>query len=187
MNKDITIAEISSEAELETIRDLAWKIFPKTYAGMIPAEQIPYMMDLMYGEAVMRKEFRGGVKFAVICDAATPVGYVSWHDAEDDAGAKIMRLEKLYLDFAYHGRSIGNLALRFVIEAAGRAGAKFISLNVNKHNLRAQKAYRRAGFYNWRSEYESVGNGFFKDDYVMRYDLAPQGSGSGGANASTGK
>ena len=86
-----------------------------------------------------------------------------------------MRLEKLYLDFAYHGRSIGNLGLLFVIEKARQAGAAYISLNVNKENLRAQNAYCRAGFYRWRSEKEDVGNGFFKDDYIMRYDLVPSG------------
>ena len=85
-----------------------------------------------------------------------------------------MRLEKLYLAFSRHGRSIGNMALRHVIGEAERAGASYITLNVNKGNLRAQKAYLRAGFYRWRSEKEDVGGGFFKDDYVMRFDILPR-------------
>ena len=173
-NENIRIREIADAGQLKTIAALAWKIFPETYRGLIPDGQIPYMMGFMYGDEVLRKEFSAGMKFALISDGDTPVGYLSWHLA-DDGGAKFMRLEKLYLDFAYHGRSIGNLALRHVIDAAKRAGASFVSLNVNKANLRAQKAYLRAGFYRWSSEKEPVGNGFFKDDYVMRCDVVPSG------------
>ena len=170
-NRTITIHEISTAEQLKTVESLAWKIFPETYRDLIPAGQIPYMMKLMYDQAVLGKETAAGMKFALIADGETPIGYISWHMA-DDAGTKFMRLEKLYLDFSYHGRSIGNLGLLFVIEKARQAGAAYISLNVHKRNIRAQKAYCRAGFYRWRSEKEDVGNGFFKDDYIMRCDLA---------------
>ena len=172
-NANIRIREISDAGELKIVSSLAWKIFPRTYEGLIPAEQIPYMMRLMYGDEVMRKELAAGVKFAVIADAGVPIGYVSWHLADDD-GLRIMRLEKIYLDFAYHGRSVGNMGIAHVIDAARKADASYVSLNVNKQNLRAQKAYIRAGFYRWRSEKEAVGNGFFKDDYIMRFDLKPK-------------
>ena len=169
---DIRIREISDAGELKIVEELAWKIFPATYAELIPAEQIPYMMRLMYDDAVLHREFAAGMRFDLITENARPVGYISWHLLDAD-GEKLLRLEKLYLDFACHGRSIGYLALRHVIDEAKRAGADFISLNVNKQNLRAQKAYLRAGFRRWRSEVEEVGGGFVKDDYVMRYDLAP--------------
>ena len=170
----IRIEDVRDPARLKVIEDLAWKIFPKTYEELIPAAQIPYMMRLMYDDAVLRKEFASGMEFAIIMDGDAPVGYISWHLAADADGRKFMRLEKLYLDFACHGRSIGYLGICHVIEAADRAGAAYISLNVHKRNLRAQKAYCRAGFYRWRSEKEDVGNGFFKDDYVMRYDITPR-------------
>lgn len=171
--KEIRIRDISDAGELKTVEELARKIFPPTYADLIPAEQIPYMMRLMYDDAVLRREFAEGMNFALILEGDSPIGYISWHWC-DCAEGGMMRLEKLYLDFACHGRSIGNRGIRHVIDAAGRAGASFVSLNVHKRNLRAQKAYLRAGFYRWRSEKEDVGNGFFKDDYVMRYDLPPK-------------
>ena len=172
-NTKITIREISDAEELKIVEALAQKIFPETYADLIPSGQIPYMMQMMYDDAVLRKEFSGGMHFAVIEDGTKPIGYICWH-LTDHEGGKAVRLEKLYLDFPFHGRSIGNMGLRHVIEAARRSGASFISLNVHKQNLRAQKAYLRAGFYRWYSEKEDVGNGFFKDDYVMRYDLTPK-------------
>jgi len=170
-NAGIRIRDIADAVELKTVEELARKIFPATYAELIPAGQIPYMMRLMYDDAVLRREFADGMKFAVIWDGESPIGYVSWHMAELD-GRSFMRLEKLYLDFAYHGRFIGNMGINHVLDAARRSGAAFVTLNVNKGNLRAQKAYLRAGFYRWRSEKEDVGNGFFKDDYIMRHDLA---------------
>lgn len=170
-NSKIRIEKIRDAEELKKIRDLAWKIFPRTYQGLIPDAQIPYMMDMMYGDDVMRKEFASGMCFAVIFDDAVPVGYISWHLAESEEGSRILRLEKLYLDFAFHGRGIGKMGLEYVIREAEQAKVSYISLNVNRGNLRAQKAYIRAGFYKWRTEKEPVGNGFFKDDYIMRYDL----------------
>ena len=174
-NSNIRIREISDAGELKIVEELAWKIFPKTYADLIPAEQTPYMMRIMYDDAVLRKEFAEGMHFVLITDAGTPIGYICWHLSYAN-GVRIARLEKLYLDFAYHGRSIGNMGINYVIDAARRTDAAFITLNVNKGNIRAQKAYCRAGFYRYFSEKEEVGGGFFKDDYVMRYDLAPQRS-----------
>ena len=168
----VRIEEIRDPEKLAIVKSLAERIFPRTYAGLIPAEQIPYMMRLMYDDAVLRREFADGMHFDLITENALPVGYICWHLLETD-GEKVLRLEKLYLDFACHGRSIGYRGLRHVIGEAERAGAQYISLNVNKQNLRAQKAYLRAGFRRWRSEVEEVGGGFVKDDYVMRYDLAP--------------
>ena len=174
-NSAIAIREIADAGELKIVEELAWKIFPATYADLIPAEQTPYMMRIMYDDAVLRKEFAEGMHFVLITDAGVPIGYICWHLTEAD-GVGIARLEKLYLDFAYHGRSIGNLGIRHVIDAARRTDAAFITLNVNKGNLRAQKAYCRAGFYRYFSEKEEIGGGFVKDDYVMRYDLAPKRS-----------
>ena len=168
----IRIDEIRDPEELTVVAGLAGKIFPMTYADLIPAGQIRYMMPLMYGSAVLRREFSSGVKFALIRDGVLPVGYISWHLA-GGAENRSARLEKLYLDFAYHGRLIGKLALDYVIAWARRSGARCLSLNVHKRNFRAQKAYCRVGFYRWYSEKEDVGNGFFKDDYVLRYDLVP--------------
>ena len=173
-NSKIHIEDILDCSRLDVIEKLAWKIFPRTYEGMIPPEQTPYMMRIMYDDAVLRREFSEGMRFSVIWDDTLPIGYICRHLVDDGHGGRMLRLEKLYLDFAWHGRSIGNLALRYVIAEAEQVGASYISLNVNRHNLRAQKAYVRAGFYHWRREKESVGGGFFKDDYIMRHDLNPE-------------
>ena len=171
-NDHIRIAEIRDLKELKHIETLAAGIFPQTYRGLIPDAQIPYMMHVMYDDEVLRKESSEGMHFNIIRDEDRPIGYICWY-LKNENGDPVLRLEKLYLDFAYHGRGIGNLALNFIIDCAKSAEASFISLNVNKRNTKAQKAYFRAGFYIWKSEREPVGGGFFKDDYIMRCDIAP--------------
>lgn len=171
-NPTIRIRKVRSAASLRIVESLAWRIFPQTYAEMIPAGQIPYMMHMMYDYDVVRKEFSEGVSFSIIYNGAEPIGYISWHPLACE-GKKAIKLEKLYLDFAYHGRGIGQRGLRYVIRAAARAGAAFVLLNVNKENLRAQKAYENAGFYRWRSVKNPIGDGYYMDDYVMRFDLVP--------------
>ena len=116
----IRIAGIRDAGELKIIEELAWKIFPRTYEDLIPAAQIPYMMPIMYDDAVLRREFADGMHFDLITEGETPIGYIAWH-LRDDAAGRMARLEKLYLDFACHGRSIGTMGIRHVIEAAERA------------------------------------------------------------------
>ena len=38
---------------------------------------------------------------------------------------------------------------------------------MNKNNIRAQKAYKAAGFSNVRAVYTDIGNGFAMDDFVF--------------------
>lgn len=46
-------------------------------------------------------------------------------------------------------------------------GCSTLALNVNKHNTRAIKAYRRNGFIISRSTFNHIGLGFYMDDFYM--------------------
>lgn len=60
--------------------------------------------------------------------------------------------------------------MKFVESNAKEQGLKGIELNVNKEND-ACRAYEKLGFKIVRSEKNSIGNGFYMDDYVYRYDF----------------
>ena len=60
-NTEIRFREITDAGQLRTIEELARRIFPKTYEGLIPAEQIPYMMRIMYDDAVLQNDDLIGV------------------------------------------------------------------------------------------------------------------------------
>lgn len=60
--------------------------------------------------------------------------------------------------------------MNFVISNAKQLNLNGIELNVNKENS-ACRAYEKLGFKILRSEKNSIGNGFFMDDYVYRLDI----------------
>ena len=53
-----------------------------------------------------------------------------------------------------------------ILLEATQAGAP-VQLRVNRHNLRAQRAYQRAGFLHSHDLCQDIGNGFVMDDHVL--------------------
>ena len=159
-----TILPVEKPARLPVIRELAEKIWPAAYAGILSPEQIDYMIhQMMYSDEVMNREFAEGVVFEILCDDGRPIGFVSYGPCHGDTA----KLHKLYLLPEYHGRRLGTILLRHVAEQTARAGCRTLVLNVNKHNARAIKAYRRNGFTLDRAEKNDIGGGFCMDDYVL--------------------
>ena len=56
----------ADEKDILSIRNLARVTFPATYSSIISAEQIDFMMDMMYSETVLRRELEGGVTFLML-------------------------------------------------------------------------------------------------------------------------
>ena len=44
---------LDTPESLQTVRDIAAEVWPKTFAPILPPEQIPYMMRMMYAPEVM--------------------------------------------------------------------------------------------------------------------------------------
>ena len=61
--------------------------------------------------------------------------------------------------------------LRHAALAARQMNAKYLRLNVNKHNSKAIRAYQRNGFVTVESVKNDIGAGFFMDDFVMQKTL----------------
>jgi ribosomal protein S18 acetylase RimI-like enzyme len=61
--------------------------------------------------------------------------------------------------------------LRHVADVARNSGFRSLILAVNKQNIKAQKAYERFGFRQYKSVQIDIGNGFIMDDYWLRYEL----------------
>ncbi len=157
------------EKELPVIAKLAETIWPMAYGNILEPGQIRYMLKMMYDTRVLRKEYAEGVRFDLIWDGGTPVGFASYGPAGPEAG--VAKLHKLYLDFDYHGCGIGTLALRHVIQEARNAGYRLLRLNVNRSNKSALRAYERNGFHRAATVDVPIGEGFFMNDYVMELKL----------------
>ena len=154
---------LETPASLQIVRDIADEVWPKTFAPILPPEQIPYMMKMMYAPEVMERELSAGYRFAALCLDDRPVGYVSWSPYGPDTA----KLHKVYLLTGCHGLGLGRLMLDYVSDVCRAEGFEKLRLNVNKHNERAISVYLRNGFETVESVKNDIGGGFFMDDYVM--------------------
>ena len=169
LNTDGIVIRPATEAELPLLEELARRIWPDTYGKILTPGQIDYMIEMMYALPVVQKERAEGVAFELIHDGEKPVGFLSYGPYKDEPPT--MKLHKLYLDFGYHGRGIGSMALQHAIAAAQRAGCRCLRRNVEKNNAAALRAYQRNGFYQAEAVKVDIGGGYFMDDYVMEVKL----------------
>ena len=159
---------LETPESLQLVRDVADEVWPKTFAPILPPEQIPYMMRMMYAPEVMERELAEGYHFAALLVDGVPSGYISWSPYLGDTA----KLHKVYLLTSCHGKGLGRLMLDYASDACRAAGFKRLRLNVNKHNERAISVYRKNGFVTVESVKNDIGGGFFMDDYVMEKRLA---------------
>ena len=167
----LELVEVTDDAIAARARAIAEKAWPPTYHGIIPDAQIPYMIERMYAPETIRAEAARGTPFYLVRADGVDAGVCSVDLRPDADGAA--ELHKLYTLPAYWGRGIGHWLLDELCRRAAAAGAKRVWLRVNKRNLRAQKAYKNAGFANIKSLCTDIGEGFVMDDFVFSRRLVP--------------
>ena len=168
MNNNVILRPIPEEGYGQ-VRKLAETIWPVCYKDILSADQIKYMMGMMYSENVIAREISEGVLYHFVEADGEIAGYLAWgpwHSA-----VKTAKLHKLYLLPEKQGRGIGSCAIEAVKEAAASAGFSRLRLNVNRQNSRAIQCYTGNGFTMVQLENNDIGNGFFMTDYVMESKL----------------
>jgi ribosomal protein S18 acetylase RimI-like enzyme len=146
------------------VKELAERIWPAVYPGIITQEQIRYMLDQRYALPVLEADLAAGAAYALIHDGGTLAGYVSYEVKSDH-----LFLGKLYLLPERSGCGLGQAALRWVREEGQRLGRSEIRLVVNKRNSAAIRAYRRAGFEFGEDVVTDIGSGFVMDDFRLSW------------------
>lgn len=154
---------------MPAIIDLAGVIWRECYPGIITREQIEYMLAKMYSLETLREELQSGIRYERLIVDGKLAGFASYGSVEA-AGA--FKLHKLYVLPACHGRGFGSLLLKHCEAECRKLGARLVTLNVNKRNLKAIAAYERNGFSIAESVVAGIGHGFVMDDYVMTKPLA---------------
>ena len=160
----------ASEEHLPTLAELAGVIWRACYPGIITPEQIDYMLARMYALDAMRDEIRSqGIRYDELLVDDKPAGFASYGPTAEPG---VIKLHKLYLLPALHGRGLGSYLLQQVEREVRAGGGRRLILSVNKRNTRAIAAYQRNGFVIAESVVTDIGNGFVMDDYVMTKDLS---------------
>ena len=153
----------ATDADLALVAELAGRIWRAHFPSILSAAQIEYMLAWMYDAAQLREEIARGVVYELLLDEDRPFGYCAY---EEMPGGEL-RLHKLYLEVADHGRGLGSFTLRHVEDAARRRGLSRVVLGVNKSNQKALRAYRRNGYVVREAVKKDIGGGFFMDDFIL--------------------
>jgi diamine N-acetyltransferase len=154
---------LATERDIALLRGLADRIWRTSYADTISNAQMEYMLAWMYAEETIRRELAEGVHWEIVRHDECDAGYFSITVGADC----VAKLNKLYLTPELQGRGLGQEMLGRVFAVAAQYGASVVRLQVNKANLRAQRAYERYGFRRVEGAVFDIGGGFVMDDYIM--------------------
>ena len=151
--------------DVEIIQQLAETIWPICYGNIISAEQLRYMLDLIYTPNALVAQIEKGHQFILAYQANIPIGFASF-SIKSSEESTTFRLHKIYVLTKLQTKGVGSLLLEYVIAKCKIAGAKLLELNVNKYNA-AKNFYEKKGFAFLKEEVIDIGNGYIMDDYVM--------------------
>ena len=147
----------------------AWRV---AYSEILSCEQMDYMLKMMYSDESLKRQMQEGHTFFIVLCNDNPAGFISFHPQGED----LYILEKLYVHPHWQGFGAG----RFLVQQAEEYIRKRhpdrriqFELNVNRNN-KAVDFYTRLGFHIDREVDEDIGNGFYKNDYIMRKDITTQ-------------
>ncbi|GAB2541878.1 GNAT family N-acetyltransferase [Spirosoma aerophilum] len=162
----ITITE-ATEPDFPIIRDIAYQTWPSTFGEILSAEQIEYMLNMMYSMDALKAQVNEKNHVFLLAqdsDSGVYLGFISYEF--DYNGQSKTKIHKIYLLPASQGKGVGRLLIDQVAGLASAHGNTTLSLNVNKFN-KAIQFYERMGFSTVNTETIDIGNGFIMDDNVM--------------------
>ena len=150
------------------ISELAAPTWRAAYCDILTDMQMDYMLMMMYSEESLKRQMQDGHIFFIILFDGSPSGFISFHAQCEN----LYILEKLYILPQRQGSGAG----RFLVEKAEEYIRNMnpdneinilFELNVNRAN-KAVRFYQRLGFQIVREVDEDIGNGFYKNDYIMQ-------------------
>jgi diamine N-acetyltransferase len=157
--------------DINTIGFLAQQIWPETYGGIVPPEQLQYMLELFYSPASLRRQMIDERhQFLVVEQGEEAIGFASWSATKEPG---VFKLHKLYVLPGQQGKGLGKSMLQFIYGDIRPLNGKILRLNVNRFN-KARAFYERMGFAVTKEEDVPIGRDYYMNDYVMEVAVAPQ-------------
>lgn len=162
---NIVIREATKD-DIQIIRDLVHLIWPKAYGKILSAEQLQYMLELIYSESSLQKQFDAHHTFLMVEENIQPVAFASYNNLRDN----IFKLQKIYALPEQQGKGIGKMLINHIIQKIKNQNATALLLNVNRNN-KAKNFYEHFGFSVIGEEDIDIGNGYFMNDYIMSLNV----------------
>ena len=156
------------ERDFGAVAELARAIWLAHYVPIITTAQIDYMLARGYSrDALLRFVTEPGAGLALAQVDGTAVGFAAWYRPE----AAVTKLDRLYVLPRHHGAGAGRALIEHVAAAGRGAGCERLTLNVNRNNAKAIRAYERCGFaIRDRGDFP-IGDGFVMEDFIMVREL----------------
>jgi ribosomal protein S18 acetylase RimI-like enzyme len=148
--------------DIPLIRDLCLRVWPQTYASILPQDRIDYMLEYMYSPASLEKQINTGSQFIFVYNGEEPVGFAAYLSKGDG----IYKLDKIYILPSQQGKGTGRFVIDYIIDEIKQCGATALQLQVNRNN-KAKDFYEKFGFTVIDFQVFDIGHGHFMDDYVM--------------------
>ncbi len=164
----MNIRQLTKE-ELRKVQSIAHRTWPTTFANILSAEQIVYMLNWMYSLEMLESQLDKGHTFLLAEEEGKELGFAGF-ELNYSEGPKA-KLHKIYLLPEAQGKGAGKALILEVADRARKAGQKSLLLNVNKYNQKAIDFYSRIGFNEIYKEVIDIGNGYVMDDVVMELNL----------------
>lgn len=154
--------------DFQIINDLALKTWHDTYNKILSAEQVNYMLDMMYSLSAITEQIAvKGHHFLLLSEDDVYLGFASY---ELNYLSGVTKLHKLYVLPETQGKGAGRLLISKIEEAAAKNGNDRISLNVNRYND-AVNFYTKSGYTKVAQEDINIGNGYLMEDFIMEKGL----------------
>jgi len=154
---------VASKEQLPIVQELANKIWPPTFKSILAAEQIEYMLDMMYSMDSLEKQLESNRVFLLAEEGNHFVGFASYELNFEKAKTKI---HKLYVLPETQGKGVGRRLIDFITQIAVSNQNHTLHLTVNKYN-KAKDFYLKNGFEITEEAVFDIGNGYIMDDYLM--------------------
>lgn len=157
----LSVSEISLQevtlAQVEELSAVAYEVWRESYAGIVPREQVEYMLDKFQSPAALMEQIQAGYHYYFLIYNGKISGYAGIRQDPD-----CLFLSKLYVLADFRERGIASYAVQEIAKM-GRP----IRLTVNRGNQRAISAYKKIGFIAVKEQQADIGDGFVMDDYIM--------------------
>lgn len=120
------------------------------------------MLKKMYSLQVMRNEIKNNIRFYIIYSKTNAVGYFSISEKGNNENF----LHKFYIRSNTRSKGLGTAVFRKILKIFN---PKAVELTVNRQNFKAINFYFKIGFQIEKVEDFDIGNGFFMNDFVMKW------------------
>ncbi|MBO9204571.1 MULTISPECIES: GNAT family N-acetyltransferase [Niastella] len=158
---------LANEKDLSTVEQLAREIWPVAYDGIVPPQQLDYMLDLIYNNEALRNQLLVQQHtFLMVEQDGKPVGFAAY----STVAPGVSKLHKLYVHQSTQGQGLGKKLVDHIIAQLQQGSFHTLRLNVNRYN-KARFFYEKLGFIIMKEEDVDIGSGYFMIDYVMEKKL----------------